>query len=83
MGGGTIVPRSLKTKRNEKIVQARRNFFSFLKIINDPFLFTKNSFSKIQSINCDRDDCMSRSWAKMSKFIPLSLRPSGIEFDLV
>ncbi len=26
---------------------------------------------------------MCKSWAKMSKFIPLSLRLSGIEFSLV
>jgi len=26
---------------------------------------------------------MCRSWAKMTKFIPLSLRLSGIEFSLV
>ena len=29
------------------------------------------------------DGFMWKSWAKMSKFIPLSLRLSGIEFSLV
>ncbi len=29
------------------------------------------------------DSFMGKSWAKMSKFIPLSLRLSGIEFSLV
>ncbi len=32
---------------------------------------------------CARDGFMCQSWAKMSKFIPLSLRLSGIEFSLV
>ncbi len=31
MGGATIIPRSLKTTRNEKIFQDRPNFFLFLK----------------------------------------------------
>ncbi len=30
-----------------------------------------------------RDGFMWKSWAKMAKFIPLSLRLSGIEFSLV
>ncbi len=48
-----------------------------------PLLFAKNSFSKIRSINCIRDGFQCQSWAKMSKFIPLSLRLSGIELSLV
>jgi hypothetical protein len=31
MGGATIIPRSLKTTRNEKIFQDRPKFFLFLK----------------------------------------------------
>ena len=32
MGGATIIPRSLKTTRNEKNVQDRSNFFLFFKL---------------------------------------------------
>jgi hypothetical protein len=46
----------------------------FFNITYDPFIFAKNSFSKIRSINCVRDGFQCLSWAKMSKFIPLSLR---------
>ncbi len=46
-------------------------------------IFAYNRFSKIRSINSDRDGFKYQSWAKMSKFIPLSLRLSGIEFSLV
>ncbi len=77
MGGATkkknIVPRSLKTTRSN---------FKIKKIIYDPLIFANNRFSKIWSINSDRDG-KRQSWAKMSKFIPLSLRLSGIEFSLV
>jgi hypothetical protein len=55
----------------------------FSLIINDPLIFAKNSFSKIKYINRDRDDFMCPFWVKMSKFIPLSLRLSGIKFCLV
>jgi hypothetical protein len=53
------------------------------KIIIDSFIFPKNSFSKIPSINCDRDGFMCWSWAKMSQIILLSLRLGRIEFSLV
>ncbi len=46
-------------------------------------MFANNRFSKIGTINSGRDGFMWKSWAKMSKFIPLSLRLSGIEFSLV
>ncbi len=46
-------------------------------------MFANNRFSKIRSINSGTDGFMCKSWAKMSKFIPLSLRLSGIEFSLV
>jgi hypothetical protein len=36
-----------------------------------PHRLHNNSFSKIQSINCDMDGFRCRSWAKMSQFIPL------------
>jgi hypothetical protein len=76
MGGG-IAPHSLMTMGNKKISQARPNFFFLIHILYDPFihiLFAKNCFSKILSINCDRDGFM---------FILISLRLSGIEFSLV
>ncbi len=65
------------------VLRLRDNKNYFLKIIYDPLIFAKNSFSKILSINCDRDGFMCWSWAKMSKFIMLSLRLRGIEFSLV
>ncbi len=82
MLGATIIPRSLKTTRNEKNFQERPNFF-FFQIIYDPLIFADNRFSKIRSINSNRNGFMCQSWAKMSKFIPLSLRLSEIEFSLV
>jgi hypothetical protein len=82
MGGATIIPRSLKTTRNEKNFQDSPNFL-FLKIIYNPLIFANNRFSKNQSFNSDRDDFMCQSWNKMAKFIPLSLRLRGIEFSLV
>jgi hypothetical protein len=51
--------------------------------IYEPFIWAKTSFSEIWSINCARDGFMRWPWAKMSKFILLSLRLSGIEFNLV
>jgi hypothetical protein len=39
--------------------------------------------SQRERVNSGRDGFMWKSWAKMSKFIPLSLRLSGIEFSLV
>jgi hypothetical protein len=51
--------------------------------ICEPFIWANTSFSKVRSNNCARDGFKSQSWAKMSKFIPLSLRLSGIEFSLV
>jgi len=78
-----IVPRSLKTKRNTIFFQDRPNFFYLKKIICDPFIFVNNRFSKILSIYSYKEGFMSQSWAKMSNFITLSLRLSGIEFSLV
>jgi hypothetical protein len=48
-----------------------------------PRIFANNRFSKIISINSDRDGFMCQSRAKMSNFFPLSLKISGIEFSLV
>ena len=77
-----IIPHSLKTKRNKKIFKLDQIFFLF-KIIYDPLIFANNRFSKIRSTNSGRDGFVCQSWAKISKFIPLSLRLSGIEFSLV
>ncbi len=56
MGGGRIIPRSLKTTENENCIKlfstkAKKFFF----VIDKPFIFAKNSFSKIKSMNCGRD----------------------------
>jgi hypothetical protein len=84
MGGATIFPRSLKTTRNDKKFQDRSKIFLFFKsYIYDPLIFANNRFSKIRSIISGRDGFLCQFWAKMSKFIPPSLRLSGIEFSLV
>jgi hypothetical protein len=61
MRGATIIPRSLKTTRNEKIFKIGHNFF--LKVIYDPLIFDNNRFSKIGFINSGRDGFMWNSWA--------------------
>jgi hypothetical protein len=48
-----------------------------------PSIWPYTSFLKIQSMKCSRNDFMCRFGVKMSNFIPLSLRLSGIEFILV
>ncbi len=83
IGGGMIYPRSLKTMRNEKNFWAWSTKIFFVFFIYESFLWANTSFSKIRSINCVRDGFMCWSWAKLSKFILLSLRLSGIEFSLV
>ncbi len=65
----------------EKIFElGQKNIFLFF--IYDPFIWANTSFSEIRSINGARDNFMCQIWAKMSKFILLSLRLSGIEFSL-
>ncbi len=76
MGGATIVSRSLKTKQ-KKIFKIGPIFF-ISKSIHDPFIFANHRCSKIRSIHSDRDVFMCQSWAKMSNFIPHSIRLSGI-----
>jgi hypothetical protein len=61
MGGATIIPRSPKTTRNEKKFLDRPNIFFIFKIIYDPKIFANNRFSKIRSINSDRDGFMCKS----------------------
>ena len=72
----------LGLRRMKKIFKIGPKIFS-PKIIYDPDIFANNRFSKIRTIDSGRDGFMWKSWAKMSKFIPLSLRLSGIEFSLV
>jgi hypothetical protein len=82
MGGATIILRSLKTTRNEKNFQDRPNFFLFFKSYMTPKYLLIIDFPKFDPLS-GRDGFMWKSWAKMSKFIPLSLRLSGIQFSLV
>ncbi len=72
----------LGLRRMKKIFELGQKFFYFF-LICEPFIWANASFSQIRSNNCTRDGFKSQSWAKMSKFIPLSLRLSGIEFSLV
>jgi hypothetical protein len=58
-----------------------KNIFIFF--IYEHFILANTSFFEIRSINGARDGFMCQSWGKMSKFILLSLRLSGIEFSLV
>jgi hypothetical protein len=74
-----LVLRLSGTKKMFKIGQKCLIF----KIIYDPFIFANNRFSKIRSINSNRDGFMCQSWAKLSNFVPVSLRLSRIEFSLV
>jgi hypothetical protein len=46
LGGATIIPRSLKTKRNKKHFKTGQFFFIFL-IIYGTLIFANNRFSKI------------------------------------
>ncbi len=59
----------------------QKNIFNFF--IYEPFIWANTSFFEIRSIYGARDGFLCQSWAKMSKFILLSLRLSGIEFSLV
>ena len=83
MGGATIIPRGPRTTRNEKKFQDRpKKFFFFKSYMTLKYLLITD-FPKFASINNGRDGFMCKPRAKMSKFIPLSLRLSGIEFSLV
>ena len=55
-----IIPRSPKTTGNENFFKPRPKKIIFFKIINDSFIFPKNSFfPKFDPcINCDRDGFM-------------------------
>jgi hypothetical protein len=80
MGGATIIPRSSpRTTRNEKNFQDRPKIFFFKSYMTLKYLVIID-FPKFEPLTAAE---MWKSWAKMSKFIPLSLRLSGIEFSLV
>ena len=74
---------SFKGFINEKKLQDRPKKFSFLK----PHMTLKYlliiDFPKFDPLRAAENGFMWKSWAKMSKFIPLSLRLSGIQFSLV
>jgi|LakMenE18May11ns_1017448.scaffolds.fasta_scaffold9429400_1 hypothetical protein len=72
----------LRLRRMKKNFELGQNFLIFF-FIYEPFIWANISFSKIWSINCVREGFMCWSGAKMSNFIPLSLRLSEIEFSLV
>ena len=55
MGGRKIIPRSLKTTGNKNCFQPWPEIFFLNHTVYDPFIFAKNSYSKIRSINCDRN----------------------------
>ncbi len=79
MRGGTIVPRRLKkTKGKKNFKVSQKNFF---KIIMTPLCLLKIVFPNL--IHELRQGWLCRSWDKISTFILLSLRLSGIEFPLV
>ncbi len=65
--------------RNEKNFLDRPNFFLFFKSYVTPKYLLIIDFPKFNPLTA-ADGIMWKSWAKMSKFIPLSLRLSGIEF---
>ncbi len=81
IGGATIIPRSPGTTRNEKNFQDRPK-----KIKNKSYMTLKYliiiDFPKFEPLTA-AEMALWKSWAKMSTFIPLSLRLSGIEFSLV
>ncbi len=60
----------------------QKNIFLFF-FIYEPFIWANTSFFEIRSINGARDGFMCQSWAKMSKFILLSLKLSQTWFRLV
>ncbi len=74
MGGATIIPRSLKTTRNEKKFQDRPKIFLFLKSYMTLKYLLRIDFPKFDPLTAAEMALCGKSWAKMSKFIPLSLR---------
>ena len=80
MGGTTIIPRSLKTTRNEKKFQDRPKNFLFLKSYMSLIYLLIIDFPKFDPLTAAE---MALCGNLGPKFIPLSLRLSGIEFSSV
>jgi hypothetical protein len=83
MGGATIIPRSLKTKRNEKICQERPKNILFLKSYMTLKYLLIIDFPKFDPLTVAEMALCGNLGPKCQKFIPLSLRLSRIEFSLV
>ena len=83
MGEATIIPRSLKTTRNEQKFQDRLKNFLFFKSYRTLIYLLIIDFPKFDPLTVTGMALCVNLGPKMSKFIPLSLRLSGIEFSLV
>ena len=82
MGGATIIPRSLKTTRNEKKFQDRPKKFIFLKSYMTLKYLLIIDFPKFDPFN-STGMALWVLLVPISKCIHLILRPSRIEFSLV
>ncbi len=82
MGGATIIPRSLKTTRNEKDFQDRQKIFLFFKSYLTLKYLLKIDFPKFDPLTVAEMALCVNLGPKCQNFIPLSLRLSGIEFSL-
>ena len=80
MGEATIIPRSLKTTQNEKKFQDRPENFLFLKSYLTLKYLLIIDFPKFDPLTAEE---MALCGNLGPKFIPLSLKLSGIEFSLV
>ena len=82
MGGATIIPRSLKTTRNEKKFQDRqKKFLSFKSYMTLKYLLIID-FPKFDPLTA-AEMALCVNLGSKCQFVPLSLRLSGIEFSLV
>ena len=68
MGGATIIPRSLKTTRNEKKFLDRPKKFLFLKSYMTLKYLLIIDFPKFDPLTAAGIGLKCQSWAKMSKF---------------
>ncbi len=83
MGGATIIPRSLRTTRNEiKIQDSPKEFLFFKSYMTLKYLLIID-FPKFDALTAAEMALCGYLGPKCQKFIPLSLRLSGIEFSLV
>ncbi len=82
MGGATIIPRSPRTTQNEKNFQDRPKKFFFKSYMTLKYLLILD-FPKLEPLTAAEMALCGNLGPKCQKFIPLSLRLSGIEFSLV